>query len=467
MIAPEPLTAPLSPHQCHSQLRAGWSLLALFAVTGFTACTRYSPRPLSATTSAESFDARRLDSPEMLARLDAAGIPLMGVWNLAQLTEAACWLNPELIVLRARVETVASAMVTAGERPNPVLWLRPAYNSSLRGASPWIIEPWVDITIETGGKREVRIAEATARLRTVVLEREAAVWRIRGEIRRALIAIASASAITSVATAQASNLAVIQQRVQDRVAVGAIPDQDASTARIGVEQARLAVLDADLQSIRARALLAAAIGIPVAALEGVPLNLLDALQIPEAPPPAELRRKALSHRVDILAALADYAANEERLRLEVARQYPDLRLGPGYKLDQGIQRWMLGIGFEVPILNQRRGPIAEADGRRAEASARFNSVQARAIAEIDLAHESFRAARSRAGSAGRIRDELRTLVSATESMLAAGEVSELEVLQRRADQFVAEVSAQQALLQAAAAASSLEDALQTPIPFWK
>jgi outer membrane protein TolC len=35
----------------------------------------------------------------------------------------------------------------------------------------------------------------------------------------------------------------------------------------------------------------------------------------------------------VLAALADYAASEAALRLEIAKQYPDIHLNPGYQLD--------------------------------------------------------------------------------------------------------------------------------------
>ncbi len=119
---------------------------------------------------------------------------------------------------------------------------------------------------------------------------------------------------------------------------------------------------------------------------------------------AAARRHAVTHRADILAALADYAASEERVRLEVAKQYPDIKLGPGYKLDQTVNKWTLGIGFELPILNQHKGAIAEAEGRRAEAAARFFAVQARAIGEIDLALAVYRSARAKADAANALAD---------------------------------------------------------------
>src|SRR5204863_2457362 len=97
----------------------------------------------------------------------------------------------------------------------------------------------------------------------------------------------------------------------------------------------------------------------------------------------EARQQALLGRPDILAALADYAAAEASLRIEIAKQYPDIHLTPGYQFDQGEHKWSLGIAAELPVLNQNQGPIAEALARREESAARFAALQAKVLAEID------------------------------------------------------------------------------------
>lgn len=83
-----------------------------------------------------------------------------------------------------------------------------------------------------------------------------------------------------------------------------------------------------------------------------------------------IRQHALTNRTDILRALADYAASQSALQLEVARQYPDVRLGPGYTFEVGEHRWsLIGAALTLPIFNQNQGPIAEAEARRREAAA--------------------------------------------------------------------------------------------------
>src|SRR5262249_54268493 len=146
--------------------------------------------------------------------------------------------------------------------------------------------------------------------------------------------------------------------------------------------------------VEARAALAAAIGTSTAALEAIEVAYdLDA-------PPAgleelggEARRSALLGRSDLLAMLAEYDAAEQDLRLELAKQYPDLHVGPGYEFDQGANKWGLALSLELPVLSQNQGAIDEAVARRAEVAVRFEARQAQVIREVDTADAALRGAR--------------------------------------------------------------------------
>src|SRR6266496_284584 len=107
---------------------------------------------------------------------------------------------------------------------------------------------------------------------------------------------------------------------------------------------------------------------------------------------AEAKQCALLTRADLLAALAEYDASETALRLEIAKQYPDLHFNPNYEYDQGANKWRLGVSLELPVLNRNQGPIAEARAKRDETAARFTALQASIIGEIDSAVENYRRA---------------------------------------------------------------------------
>ena len=421
-------------------------------------CTSFVAKPILPANAARDFDSRRLSSRH--AR-----------WSLSKLTAEALKMNPDLAVLRARVQSAEGALQTAGERPNPVLSFKPGFNSTTYNATrlitPWIIEPGLDFTIETGGKRGARKAEAAARIRSARLELDAAAWKVRGDVRRALLAMHAAEATHGQYRLQEAAQAEAAKLLESQLKDGAARPQDVAVARIPLNQTRLSMHDTDLLAVKARAQLATAIGVPVAALADAEFDFSEVSRLAAAPAGGSARRHALTHRADILAALSDYAASEERVRLEVAKQYPDIKLGPSYKLDQTDNKWTLGIGFELPILNQHKGAIAEAEGKRAEAAARFRSVQARAIGEIDLALAVYRAARAKAVAADALAADVQAQTKTAEEMKAQGELSQLDVSQRRVEQGAADLSRAQSRLQALEALGSLEDALQTPASFWK
>jgi len=118
-----------------------------------------------------------------------------------------------------------------------------------------------------------------------------------------------------------------------------------------------------------------AIGVPAAALSTVNISLEWVLPKETDLTSSQLRRQALCGRPDVLTLLAEYAASQSALQLEIARQYPDVHLGTGYQWDQEENKWSLGLTVELPLLNRNEGPIAEAKAARLQAAARLEALQ--------------------------------------------------------------------------------------------
>src|SRR4029079_18800006 len=141
------------------------------------------------------------------------------------------------------------------------------------------------------------------------------------------------------------------------------------------------------------------IGVSIQALNGVKFSFnSDEMESFADLSSQNFRTAALQNRADILSGLAEYAAAQSALQLEIAKQYPDVHLQPGYQFDQGDNKWSLGLLVELPILNQNQGPIAEAKARRDEAAAKFMALQARVLADIDRAVEVLRVTQRTVGT---------------------------------------------------------------------
>jgi outer membrane protein TolC len=352
----------------------------------------------------------------------------------------------------------------AGARPNPTLSLVPGYNTNApAGTSPWLPMISFDVPITTAGKRGRQIDLAQFNAEAARQAVFVAAWQVRGDLRHALIDLRSSGLRAEALGAQADVQRHILALLEQRRAAGAADAGEAAMARLSLARAVAAQSDAAQQAALARQHVAAALGLPAAALADVALEA-PARVVLSADELAGARRRSLQSRADVVGALARYEASQSALALEIARQYPDIHLGPGYQYDQGLDKWTLGLTFEVPLFNHNEGPIAQAQANRAEAAAEFLAVQARAVSEIDGAAAALAASDAQAETLGRLQAEISAQDARVRARFAAGGTDRLEIETSRLDLAAGQLALIDAQAQAELAAGQLEDALQVPLP---
>ena len=441
-------------------------LAGALAVCG---CVHYAVRPLDAAKNLERLERRSLSDPGLCAFVEARlpqGVtnrPL-AVWDLESLVLVAYYFHPDLEVARARYETAAAAVGTAGQHPNPSAGLSTAYNvSSSGGVSPWILGLNIDVPVETAGKRGLRVDKA----RQLVLAEGHAfmsdAWAVRSRVRQALLDNWSAAQKAERLNRQAEAQADVARLISVQRDLGESPKVDLLREEAALEQLRMMAKEAEGKTAQTRVALAAAVGIPAAALDGVKIDGSAFAREPSAVRPDEARRNALLGRADILALLAEYAASEADLRLEIAKQYPDLHLGPSYEFDQGDSKWGVGIGLDLPVLNRNQGGIAEAEERRRMVAARFDGLQAAVIGRIEAACAALEAQRQQAEAVARVLEKLDRQAEATRRMYEMKEIPAQAVALVRLDTIRAELAQLDVRQQAQQAQGDLENALQRPL----
>jgi outer membrane protein TolC len=190
---------------------------------------------------------------------------------------------------------------------------------------------------------------------------------------------------------------------------------------------------------------------------------IGALPPPETYDLGALRDMALMNRLTVRHALADYAVTEQALRLAVARQYPDVTVGPGYSYDRGDHAITLAISAIVPLLHDESDVIAQAVDVRSRAAAQFQQAQSLVLGEIDSATARYRAAYSTLPETGNAEDIARRGVEETQRRLATGGADRGEVLTSEIGLALAQRAGFDALRTVADALGALEDAVQRPI----
>ena len=436
----------------------------LVLLLAFAGCATYHEQPIAPETTAAAFDNRSLTNTNLQAFLETSHVTSpwpRDSWDLNALTLVAFYYQPVLAEARAQWASVQAAKITAGERPNPTVGFTPTYDTTT--PPPWILGLTWDIPIETAGKRGKRIAQADHLSEAARWNFVSAAWQTRSRVRAALLNLYAARETESLLARQELAQSNIVRLLEGQLAAGAVSSYEVTQARVALDTTRLARQDATGQYGQARVQLAGALGLPLRALDDVPLSFAGLDHFPSDLTAPEVRRQAILNRADVRGALAEYAASQSALQLEIAKQYPDLHLGPGYELDQTDNKWSLGVTLDLPVLNHNQGPVAEAKAKRAEAAAHFLTVQTTAIAEIDSALAGYEAALQKSATAAALLENLRKQLDSARAQAQAGETEPLTLASAEAEYAAGAQNQLDAVVKAQQALGQLEDAVQSPL----
>jgi cobalt-zinc-cadmium efflux system outer membrane protein len=454
------------PGLSRSRLVRLLSLVALAASIG--ACARFEPKPISAEARAIEFRQRTLSDEGLRQFLDSAAEAPSAIWpkrqwDLRDLTLAALYFTPDLDVLRAQLAGSRAAEITAAQRLNPSISMSRGTNTTSTGIPSGLDNVMVDQPMRTGGKRGYQRSQAAYLSEAATWSLAATAQQVRTRVRAAMLALYGVRERQSLLLRQESLQDETVGLLETQLGLGAVSAFEVTQARIALQQTRFALLDSEQQQATILGQLADAIGLSPRALDEVEFSFDEFRQLPQGVPDEPERRQALINRADIRSALASYAASQSALQLEIARQYPDIHLGPAYELDQGDTKWFLGVSLELPVLSRNKGPIAEAEARRAESAAQFDALQSRASNQIEQAIAGYRVALRRVSTAEALSGDLQGQERTARSMRELGEISQLELIQRQVELNTGALARLDAIIVAQESLGSLQDALQTAV----
>ena len=427
------------------RLRVQTSVLAGLLLAG---CVHDQARPVDPLGFPTAFAARRLDDK-----------PVGAVWSGPDLLAAALARNPTVAEAEARYRTALAAAKAARVRPSIGLTLTAEYaNESPR----WGAGGALDIPLDQGGRRTTRLTTADLAALQAFYDYGEAIWATRTAVEKARASLLLADEQLELATRAVALRRDRFDRLSRRVAAG----EDARPASL-LAQTELIAAErrlADLRSQReqARLALAKAVGVEPAETRALVIKPIDAIFDPAALP--TWRGEAAASRRDVLRAVADYDLAEAALRLEIAKQYPELRLSPGYNYDHGVNKLPFSISLVLPPADLNRAAIAQAEAKRAEAGRALETVQANALAAVDQAKATLDAAQDQARRAeGQDLPTARRTAVGARASAQAGETDRTDQLAAEAAELDAEIALADARRATAIALVDLEDALRRPV----
>jgi outer membrane protein TolC len=451
--------------------RARCLIFSALVLLSSCAFQTYSPKPLDPTLTAARLQARGPAQPEFQQYLLSQGYPKEQLpiqqWGLRELTLGAFFFHPQLDVARAQWRAIQAKEITAGAHLNPGISGLTEHHSQ-DGDSPWLFGLSLDIPIENGGKRQARMDEASNLTEAARIEIGQAAWDIRSRLRENWINYNESCQTASILKKELELRKEITDMLEARFNAGLISSVELGNARLLMQQAQQAWLLERGRLPGLKAALAASAGLPLQSFQQLDLrteeNLtainLDPAKLEFAP---ELQQAAMLNRLDIRAALARYAGAEAKLRLEIARQYPDIVLSPGYSYDQGDRIWSLGFSTLLALLDRNEGLIAEARSLREVEAAQFEALQAKVIAQLDEAEARYLAAVDEWEKAQQLLGAQQSQTARMERQFETGYADRLEFSSARLSVLLAQQGLATAYYRVQRAIGSLEEVTQRPL----
>ena len=356
-----------------------------------------------------------------------------------------------------------AAKITAGQRPNPTASVTPTLDYTF--TSPWALAFGLSVPIETADKRELRIQTAQKQAKSGEYKIIGAAWTVRNRLVNALIDYYAATESKALYQQQVALQKPIVDIFEQRLSTGQMLTPNASQTFITYRQTVLAEKNADKQQAEAFASIASAIGVSTEALRNIHIDTstIAAIRKQDDMVSDVAREDILKHHSQLMAALADYQAAHSALQLEIAKQTPDINLGPGYEWSKDGSIYTLGLSVTLPVFNNNEGPIAEAEAKRQEAAKRFNALQVDVIGKIELAQASYKASRATLKTADQLVEAQKIKSGQLNSQLGTGEASKLPSLLAQSEITTAAIARLDAMVQLLKAKAALETALEQPL----
>jgi outer membrane protein, heavy metal efflux system len=372
-------------------VRLSVAALALPALA-LAACTSTPPpAPLRPSDSAAAFGARRLEQlgPDLPTTATA--------WDRAQWLKAALRFNPQLAEARAHVAVSVAAERTAAQHANPTMNLFAEYVGAAAHSAAWLYGLSMDFLLRRPGDRARAIDYAAIETALAKSDLADSIWTVRAALRQSLLDVAASRDESGLLEALVAQRQTLLASDRARADAGDISRAQMLADELELSRVQQRLRQAQARGIDARSRLAAAVGVPAAALDGIPVQWDDWADVGalDAATSRDWRSEALIGRPQIVHALGEYDLAEIVLQNEVAKRWPEVHLTPGYAwgangvredpLNDFTQETALGVNFELPVFNQHQGPIGEALARREAAGQHLLAAQAEVFAQIDRA----------------------------------------------------------------------------------
>jgi len=354
----------------------------------------------------------------------ASGEPSAAGLTIEQAAAFAVTRNPQLAAIRAEIGVAEARLVEAGLLPDPSIgWdaMDVLTNQWVNGDTEqenFVVGVGLSWRVPRPGEISAQEAIAAADLERSEWSVVRAEWALAQEVAEAWIEAVSVRdqlrATNELLELGRRTASVLERAREVRAASGI----EANLAAIDVADIELERLRLEDEAIEAQQRLNLLLGLSPEADYPIASGEEFLTATPESPPDAAaLVDAAVERRPDLMELVQNYEATEAELRLEIARQFPEVSIGTGIELT-------------LPLLSRWNRPAIDRAYAQREAARRIVEAEiVRLRAEVHAAVAAYRKARRQSEYLSEnVEPRLAESRRLAEASLAAREMSTLEVL---------------------------------------
>ncbi len=396
----------------------------------------------------------------------------IAAWGLDELTLCALFFHTKLDVAKEQLTLANLAVETAGIKSKPTINAEIAH-SNLKNddIKPWAYGLSIDILIATNNKRAIKVEKAEQHAEAARMAVAETAWQLRHQIANDLIEYHQLQAEIALLDEELSMQTAISAMIEKRVNAGVASKTELSTIHLLTLKTEHALNEKRAEFELIKAQLAAdvglspemftAINIKPLALDSILAVQAKTLNTPTAS--KQLQTDALLNRIDIRRSLAEYAAAEAEIKLQLANQMPDITLSPGILFDFGDTIWSLGFSSLLNSLHQNTALIEQAKQLRAVQGKQFEHLQATTIAALHQAHVRYQGDKQTLQQAQEQESKQLTHTRKMQKQFDAGLIGQLALKQFALNSILAERQVLASKFKLLQSANNIENLMQKPL----
>jgi outer membrane protein, heavy metal efflux system len=371
--------------------------LTLLCCGFLTSCgfQTYSAKPIQVETITKVFEEKSISDPsfvQFLAIQEAPPNIPMESWDLQSLVYCAHYFHPDLNLAREQSKLAQTEASLVKQKPIPTINGNFARSDRANNdINPFSYLFSIDIPINTHQKQNIRIEEFDHLSAIAKLNIAKTAWQLRHQVALSFIELHNHTLQLEALNKEVTLNKKIVDLLKKRVEYGEASNLELSIATRDYRTSQAALNTATKNRSILLARMAQQLGLPMHEIQTLQFNfdsLISPSSLISTPNLNDqtIRKTALLNRLDVRIALEEYAIAENKLKMEIAKQYPDMVISPGYSYDFGDNIWSLGFSGLMTLIEKNKAGITFAKQFREVEVSKFERLQTNIIAEVSQAN---------------------------------------------------------------------------------